>query len=117
MRCAGLVRGLSLRNEPRREACLDPTRSREVIDAMNNWTTSQPAAIFLACSRPMASEEIAGTAVYRTVAPVGVRNHGTTVPVAGFLRVGPLQVQAAPLSVIDRKPATGRGTAPRGRPV
>jgi hypothetical protein len=83
---------------------------------MNNWTPSQPAAIFLACSRPMASEEIAGPAVYRT-APAGVLTHGSTLPVVGFQRVDQVQVQAAPLAVIDRKPATGRGRAPRGRPV
>ncbi|HVQ91469.1 MAG TPA: hypothetical protein VMU51_10580 [Mycobacteriales bacterium] len=87
-----------------------------MIDAMTN-KIMEPAAISLACSRHMANEEIARTAVYRPLAPVGGWMHGSTLPVAGFPRLDQVQGQAAPLTVIDRKPATVRGPAPRGRPV
>ena len=81
----------------------------------------QRAVISLAWKLPTASEEIAGSAAYCTAAPIGVRFHGSTLPVAGYLRsgnaLGMAQVKADRSAVVDRVPATVPGPAPRGRPV
>jgi hypothetical protein len=66
----------------------------------------------------MATEEIAGTAVYRTVAPIGVRHQGTTLPTAEFApsRIGAGAMRL--LTVGDRNQVVAvPGAAPRGRPV
>jgi hypothetical protein len=81
----------------------------------------QRTAIFLAWQLPLASEEVAGSAAYCKVAPVGVRSHGISLPVNGSEGsgnvLGMTQVKADRVAVIDRVPATVPGPAPRGRPV
>lgn len=84
---------------------------------MTSKSMEQRAAIFLACKLPMASEEIAGTAVYRTVAPIGVQVHGMTLPVAGLPWSGNAPAMSGRKAVVDRVRATALGPAPRGRPV
>jgi hypothetical protein len=82
---------------------------------------TQRTAISLAWQLPLASEEIAGSAAYCKVAPIGFRSHGISLPVAGSEwsgnALGMTQVKADRVAVLDRIPATVPGPASRGRPV
>lgn len=94
---------------------------------IKNVTQCSPIAPVLMPS--MATEEIAGTAVFRAAAPVEVRIQGTTLPTgvktpngisvpAGFHWNGVAQIQADRMAVNDRdRLADVPAAAPRGRPV